>query len=300
MDLPEDSWSDVKRLSIGSVLYPSKIEPDSSSSSPSSCSQGDLTSSRLHQSDIERNLQEGRTTAHHLGFPHFSNLPNPEDIILFRDLDHINKLILPNREPRFSALPEPQGDMYQTLTITATQGPVSYDGSPGSFMHSAANSPVYVPTTRVGSMLTPISYLPGTGHSQGSHSVSNHSVWSQPAPETSSYNSNSPHASSRYHYSPSPPMTNGTNRDSPYNNGITVNGRDQYTSLARPINGSYASPYSSYMAPPLTTGWPAGPFDNSMLHSLQGRPTGIPIRGHPGGKDTEGRIIACYGSSLTL
>ncbi|XP_040209991.1 transcription factor GATA-6 isoform X2 [Rana temporaria] len=287
MDHPGDSWSDVKRLSIGNTLYSSKIkEPDSSSSSPSSCSQGDLGSSRAHQSDNERNqaLQEGRspTTAHHLGLTHFSTLPNPEDVILFRDLDHINKLILPNRDSRYSTLPESQGDMYQTLTITATQGPVSYDGSPGSFMHSAASSPVYVPTTRVGSMLTPISYLPGSGHSQGSHSVSNHSVWSQPASETSSYNSNSPHASSRYHYSPSPPMANGTNRDAGYNNGITVNGRDQYTSLARPINGSYASPYSSYMPPPLPTAWPSGPFDNSMLHSLQSRPGGIPMRGHPG------------------
>ncbi|XP_072267430.1 transcription factor GATA-6 isoform X2 [Pyxicephalus adspersus] len=287
MDLPEDSWSDVKRLSIGNALYPSKIkEPDSSSSSPSSCSQGDLGSSRAPQSDTERNqsLQEGRspTTAHHLGLTHFPTLHNPEDIILFRDLDHINKLILPNRESRFGTLPEPQGDMYQTLTITATQGPVGYDGSPGSFMHSAASSPVYVPTTRVGSMLTSISYLPGSGHSQGSHSVGNHSVWSQPTSETSSYTSNSPHASSRYHYSPSPPMANGNNRDAGYNNGIAVNGRDQYTPLARPINGSYASPYSSYMAPPLTTAWPAGPFDSSMLHSLPSRPTGIPVRGHPG------------------
>ncbi|XP_068093348.1 transcription factor GATA-6 isoform X3 [Hyperolius riggenbachi] len=275
MDHPEDSWSDVKRVTIGNVLYPSKIkETDSSSSSPSPCSQA------AHQADTDRSqtLQEGRvpTSAHHLGLTHISTLPNSEDILFFRDLDHINKLILPNRDARYSALPEPHGDMYQTVTITATQGPVGYEGSPGSFMHSAASSPVYVPTTRVGSMLTSISYLPNGGPSQGSHSVNGHPVWSQPTPENS-YNSNGSHASSRYHYPPSPPVSNGTNRDAAYNNGISVNGRDQYTPLARSLNGSYASPYPSYMAP-----WSAGPFDNSMLHSLPSRAASIPMRGHPG------------------
>nr|XP_021142598.1 transcription factor GATA-6 [Columba livia] len=37
--------------------------------------------------------------------------------------------------------------MYQTLAISAAQGPTPYDGSPGSFMHSTPSSPVYVPTT---------------------------------------------------------------------------------------------------------------------------------------------------------
>ncbi|XP_069587281.1 transcription factor GATA-6 isoform X1 [Ranitomeya imitator] len=290
MDLPEDAWSDVRRLNVGSSFYPIKVKgTDSSSSSPSASSQGgELSSTKAHhQPDTDRNhpAQEARspTAAHHFGVTHLSSLPNPEDIILFRDLDHINKLILPNRDSRFSALPEPQGDMYQTLAITAAQGPVSYDGSPGSFMHSAASSPVYVPTTRVGPMLTGISYLQGTGPSQAPHSVNSHSVWSQPTSENSSYSSNSPHTSSRYHYSPSPPMANGGNRESGYNNAtINVNGRDQYTPLARSLNGSYPNPYTSYMTPPLTSAWPTGPFDNSMLHSLQGRPTPIPMRGHPG------------------
>ncbi|XP_063779650.1 transcription factor GATA-6 isoform X1 [Pseudophryne corroboree] len=286
MDLPEDPWSDVRRLTIGSSSYHTKLRgtTDSSSSSPSSSSPGELGSSKPQHPETERGqaLQEGRTSAHHFGVTHLPTLPNPEDIILFRDLDHINKLILPSRDSRFSALSEPQGDMYQTLTITAAQGPVSYDGSAGSYMHSAASSPVYVPTTRVGSMLTSISYLQGGGPSQGSHSVSNHSVWPQSASENSSYSSNSPHTSSRYHYTPSPPMANGSSRDGGYNNGINVNGRDQYTPLTRSLNGSYASPYTSYMAPPLASAWSAGPFDNSMLHSLQSRPSQIPIRGHPG------------------
>ncbi|XP_053323149.1 transcription factor GATA-6 [Spea bombifrons] len=287
MDLHEDPWPDVKRLNPGSSFFPSKIKgTDSSSSSPSSCSQGDPSCPKTQQLDTERThpVPEGRSpnSYHHFGFSHLSTLPSPEDLILFRDLDHINKLILPNRDSRFGALPEPSGDMYQTLTITAAQGPVGYDGSPGSFMHSAASSPVYVPTTRVGSMLTSISYLQGTGASQATHPVNNHSVWSQPTSENSSYNSGSPHASSRYHYSPSPPMANGANRDGGYSNGINVNGRDQYTPLARSLNGSYPSPYASYMTPPLTSAWPTGHFDNSMLHSLQGRPSPMQMRGASG------------------
>ncbi|KAM4705845.1 transcription factor GATA-6 [Rhinophrynus dorsalis] len=287
MDLNEDTWVDVKRLNPGSSFFPVKIkETDSASSSPSSCSQGDLSSSRTQHPDSERSqaLPEGRTATSypHFGLSHLPAVPNPEDIILFRDLDHINKLIVPSRDSRFSTLSDPPGEMYQTLTITAAQGPVGYDGAPGSFMHSAASSPVYVPTTRVGSMLTSISYLQGTGASQGTHSVNNHSVWPQPTSESSTYNSSSPHTSSRYHYSPSPPMANGTNRDGGYNNGINMNGRDQYTPLARSLNGSYASPYTTYMTPQLTSAWPAGPFDNSMLHSLQSRGAPILGRGAPG------------------
>ncbi|KAM8967293.1 transcription factor GATA-6 isoform 1-T1 [Pelodytes ibericus] len=287
MEPHEDSWPDVKRLNPGSAFFPSKIKgTDSSSSSPSSCSQGDLSCIKTEHIEAERNqsVSEARSpnSYHHFGLPHLSALPSPEDLILFRDLDHINKLILPSRDSRFGGLPEPSGDMYQTLTITAAQGPVSYDGSPGSFMHSAASSPVYVPTTRVGSMLTSISYLQGTGASQGAHSVNNHSVWSQPTSESSSYNSSSPHPSNRYHYSPSPPMANGATRDGGYSSSINVNGRDQYTPLTRSLNGSYPNPYAPYMAPQLTSAWPTGHFDNSMIHSLQSRPTPMQMRGAPG------------------
>ncbi|XP_053569105.1 transcription factor GATA-6 [Bombina bombina] len=287
MELNEDAWSDVKRLNSGSSFYSAKSRgPDSNSSSPSSCSQGDRSSTKSHQLDPERsqNLSGGRSPSYpHFGLSHLQTIPSSEDIILFRDLDHINKLIIPNRDTRFSSFAEPTGDMYQTLTITSAQGPVSYDGSPSSFMHSAASSPVYVPTTRVGSMLTSISYLqPGSGASQGTHSVNSHSVWSQPTSESSSYNSSSPHTSSRYHYSPSPPMTNGTTRDGGYCTSINVNGRDQYNSLARSLNGSYPSPYTSYMGPQLTPAWTTGPFDNSMLQSMQRGGTPIQMRGAPG------------------
>ncbi|KAE8598530.1 hypothetical protein XENTR_v10016855 [Xenopus tropicalis] len=281
MDLNEDSWSGGTRLSPANSFFPCPIKQSPGTSPPPSpCSQ--LGSSECLRTEPDRGPHtisaEGRPAPsyHPLGLSH------PEDLILFRDLDHINKLIVPNRETRYSsALPEPPaGDMYQTLTITAAQGPLGYDHSQGTFMHSAASSPVYVPTSRVGSMLTSISYLQGTGASQGAHSVNNH--WSQATSEGSSFSSSSPHTSSRYHYSPSPPMANGSTRDTGYSSSLTVSGRDQYTPLARPLNGSYGSPYTPYMAPQLTSAWPAGPFDNTMLHSLQSRGAPINVRGAPG------------------
>ncbi len=109
--------------------------------------------------------------------------------------------------------------------------------------------------------------------------------WSQSAPESPSYSTGSPHTSNRFHYSPSPPMNNGTSRDASYTNPLNVNSRDQY--LSRPISGSYTSPYPPYVAPQLSqlpAAWPAGPFENSMLHSLQSRSAPLSIRGPNGGK----------------
>ncbi|KAG8442175.1 hypothetical protein GDO86_011105 [Hymenochirus boettgeri] len=258
MDLTEDPWT--------APFYRCHIKHSPGASPPSSpCSQ--LGSS---DSDRRQPAVEGRRAAcyHHP--------PNPEDLILLRDLDHINKLIVPTRE---FTVPDP-GDMYQTVTITATQGPLGYDAPPGPFLHSATPSPVYVPSSKVGSMLTSISYLQGTGGSQGSHLVNGH--WSQPTTDSSSFTStSSPHTSSRYHYSPSPPMANGPTRESGYSNSLSVGARDQYSPLARPINGSYGSPYTPYMASQLASPWTAAPFDNTMLHSLQSRAP-ISMRGAPG------------------
>ncbi|KAM9308349.1 transcription factor GATA-6 [Gastrophryne carolinensis] len=277
MDLPAVPWPEVRRLAIGEPLYHHAGarggDSDSSSSSPSSC--------ELPESDRSGRALEGRSPGQqqqqqHIGVSHLA-APS-EDFILFRDLDHYNKLLVPGREAtRFSGLAEPSGgDMYQTLTLTPAQGPVSYESPPGSFMHStAANSPVYVPSSRVGSMLTSISYLQaGAPPSQATHAV-----WPQPASENSSYPGSSPHGSGRYHYSPSPPMA-GTRDSSAYSN---VSARDQYSPLSRSLNSSYGGPYSSYMAaPPLPSAWPTGAFDNSMLHGLPSRPGHLPIRGHPG------------------
>lgn len=137
-------------------------------------------------------------------------------------------------------------------------------------------------------MIPSLSYLQASGSAQPSHGVSSHSVWSQSTPESPSYSTGSPHTSSRFHYPPSPPMNNGTPRDTGYGNTLNVSSRDQY-GLSRPLSGTYASPYSPYVAPQLSqlpSPWTGGPFDNTMLHTLQSR--GAPlIRGPNGGKKRE-------------
>ncbi|NXY88144.1 GATA6 factor, partial [Alcedo cyanopectus] len=208
-----------------------------------------------------------------------------EDIVLFADLDQANKLIWSSRGPKLSALgAEQPEEMYQTLAISAAQGPTPYDGSPGGFMHSTPSSPVYVPTTRVGSMLPTLSYLQGSGAAQPSHPGGGHAVWSQPAAESPSYSTGGgSHPSGRFPYSPSPPVANGASREpSAYSNSLGA--RDQYSPLARPLNGSYPGPYTSYVGPQLTPAWPTAPFENSMLHCLQGRAAPIPVRAPSAGR----------------
>ncbi|NXI99259.1 GATA6 factor, partial [Psophia crepitans] len=172
-----------------------------------------------------------------------------EDILLIADLDQTNKLIWSSRGSKLSALgAEQPEEMYQTLAISAAQGPTPYDGSPGSFMHSTPSSPVYVPTTRVGSMLPTLPYLQGSGAAQPSHPGGGHAA-----------------------------VANGASREpGAYSNSLGA--RDQYSPLARPLNGSYPGPYTSYVGPQLTPAWPTAPFENSMLHCLQGRAAPIPVR----------------------
>ncbi|CAL8345132.1 unnamed protein product [Merluccius merluccius] len=204
--------------------------------------------------------------------------------------------------------------MYQTLAIAAAQSQTGYDvASSNGYMHSSPNSPVYVPGSRVAPMIPGLSYLQGgIGGGSGSGGQQGHqAVWSQsggPLPESPSYAAGSPHASSRFHYSPSPPTVvnhhhhnhnhshngggggGGGSRDGGYGNALNVGvggggGRDQYgLSVRAPLGGSYPGPYSPYVAPQLSqlaSPWTGGPFDNSMLHTLQSR--GAPLIRGPNG-----------------
>ncbi|TRY56093.1 hypothetical protein DNTS_007817 [Danionella cerebrum] len=274
MDLVENSWSIVKR------------EVSSSSSPGSPVEHSYLNADRrerlrspapVHLDAVGSRRSEGRPLHSYVHFGHPNNtLPGTDEVPLFTDLDQGNKLILSgghSREAHKGSLIVDPTDMYQTLAIAAAQSQVGFNDSPSAgYMHSNPNSPVYVPTSRVGTMIPSLSYLPPSVSTQPSHAVSSHSVWSQPAPESPSYSTGSPHTSNRFHYSPSPPMNNGTARETSYTNPLNVNGREQY--LARPITGSYTSAYTPYVAPQLSqlpAAWPAGPFENPMLHSLQSR-----------------------------
>ncbi|KAJ3594591.1 hypothetical protein NHX12_003898 [Muraenolepis orangiensis] len=224
MELGESSWSMVKR---------------EVSSSP-----GELDAALLgHRRPEGRSLHSYVHFGHHHHHHHHANgLGASEDIPLFTDLDqgNNNKLVLSSGAHKAGLLVDP-ADMYQTLAIAAAQSQPGYDTSANGYMHSNPNSPVYVPSSRVGPMIPSLSYLPAGGSGQPNHGVGGHSVWSQSPTESPSYTTSSPHAPNRFHYSPSPPMNNGVSRDSGYAN--TLSSREQY-GLSRPLSGSYPSPYS--------------------------------------------------------
>ncbi|XP_060099890.1 transcription factor GATA-6 [Heteronotia binoei] len=194
-----------------------------------------------------------------------SSLPSWEDLLLFADLDQANKLLWSSRasaklspEPGPPPPQPPVEDMYhphQSLPGGAYEGPAP----PGFASPAAAGSPVYVPTTRVGSMLPYLQSPAGTG--QGGPQP----AWPPPpAPESPSSVYSGGCAAGRFAYSagsPSPAHS-GAARDP----AAAYNPREQF----RPLNGSYYGPYvGAQLGPP---SWPAGPFDNSVLHCLPSRP----------------------------
>lgn len=167
-------------------------------------------------------------------------------------------------------------EMYQSLAMAANPGPPAYEGA-GGFMHSAAAaSPVYVPTTRVPSMLPSLPYLQSGGSSQQGSPVSSHSIWTQPGAESAAYNPGSSHppVSPRFSFSTSTPIPATSSREAAaaYSSSLNLsaNGREQYT---RGFGSSYSSPYPAYMSPEMATTWTSSPFDSPMLHNLQSRGT---------------------------
>lgn len=284
MDLGENSWSMVKRevsSNPGSPAGQTYLAGDSRRDTS--------VELRTPPSDLDSlgpRRADGRSlhSYFHFGHAHGGSLSAAEDIPLFTDLDQGSKLVLSAGAHKAASLLVDPTDMYQTLAIAAAQSQTGYDSSSAGYMHSNPNSPVYVPSSRVNPMISSLPYLQASGSAQPGHAVSSHSVWSQSAPESPSYGAGSPHTSSRFHYPPSPPMNNGTARDSGYSNTLNVSSRDQY-GLSRPLSGTYASPYASYVTPQLPSPWTAGAFDNTMLHTLQSRSAPL-IRGPNGGKKT--------------
>ncbi|MBZ3890701.1 Transcription factor GATA-6 [Sciurus carolinensis] len=295
-----------------------------SSSSSSSCSRGGdrgpggASNCRTPQLDTQavagppaRSLLLSPYASHPFGAPHGPSAPGVtgpgsalsswEDLLLFTDLDQAataSKLLWSSRGAKLSPFaPEQPEEMYQTLAALSSQGPAAYDGAPGGFVHSAAaaaaaaaaaSSPVYVPTTRVGSMLPGLPYLQGAGSGPSNHAggAGAHPGWPQASADSPPYGSGgggagggaagpgsagstSAHASARFPYSPSPPMANGAAREP---GGYTaagsggpgsvsgggggslaaMGGREhQYSSLsaARPLNGTYHHHHHHHPSP---------------------------------------------------
>lgn len=177
-----------------------------------------------------------------------------------------------------------RGDMYQGIGMATNPGPPAYEPS---FLHSsAAASPVYVPTTRVTPMIPALPYLQTHGAAQQNSPGSNHSAWSQSAPEVASYGTASTHhspVSTRFGFSASPPLTSAVataRENTTYTNplNISANGRESYA--PRALGGSYPGHYPAYVGPNMGGSWPASPFDSSVLHSLTPGTGGNSVR-HP-------------------
>ncbi|KAL4630457.1 transcription factor GATA-4 [Arapaima gigas] len=164
--------------------------------------------------------------------------------------------------------------MYQGLTMATNHGTPSYEAA---FLHSsAATSPVYVPSTRVTAMIPALPYLQSHTSSQQGGPVSSHAAWTQPgADPVPAYNSGTAHhspVSPRFSFSTSPPLSAGVAaaRETPsYSSALNMSasGREPYG--ARPIGGSYHSPYPTYVGSGVAGAWPSAPFDSSVLHNLQ-------------------------------
>ncbi|XP_049610839.1 transcription factor GATA-5 [Syngnathus scovelli] len=169
--------------------------------------------------------------------------------------------------------------MYQSLTLSSNQSPYSHDT--GNYMHPSANSPVYVPTSRVPGMLPTLSYLqtcepPHQSHGLGAHHHHHHAhhAWPQSNADGSSFAPSSPHPSHGFSYSHSPPLSTNNGRDAAYQSQLVLgnSGRSEHLggALVRPVGGSYTGPYA-YMSPEMaTSSWTPGPFESGVM-SLQAR-----------------------------
>ncbi|TFK05196.1 extracellular calcium-sensing receptor [Platysternon megacephalum] len=171
--------------------------------------------------------------------------------------------------------------MYQSLALAPNHGQSAYSHDSSNFLHSSASSPVYVPTTRVPSMLQTLPYLQGCETAHQSHPLGNPPGWAQSGGEASAFNPSSPHPSSGFPYSHSPPVSNNAGREGAYQSPLLLGSgaREPYgNALVRSVNGSYSSPYPAYVSPEMPPSWTAGHFESSVLHSLQTRQAALPGR----------------------
>lgn len=310
MALAEGGWCVLKRCGPDDALYPLAARelpcpspsPSPSSSSGCSPSGGGGTSRGLKQEpgalQAAQPLGLADSRAFLGPFVSLAAAPSWDDLLLFADLDQANKLIWSSRaSAKLSPEPAPQPappppleDMYHHPHHHPHAHPHpqglqggAYDGSSpggggGGFGPSSAGSPVYVPTTRVGSMLPYLQSPAGAGQGGGPSAWPPQAAPESPSPAYGAAGAGCAHpASSRFAYQAgSPPATNGAAREP-----AAYSPREQFRSL----NGPYYAPYVGAQFG--TPGW-ASPFDNSMLHCLPSRAGPLAVRPPNAGK-TPGR-----------
>ncbi|XP_028593027.2 transcription factor GATA-6 isoform X1 [Podarcis muralis] len=308
MALAESGWCLLKRCGPDDLPYslaPRELPcPSPSPSSSSGCSPGGSGSGSGGGRTFKQEPGGALQTSQPLGLPDGrpflgpfvslaaapSGLSSWEDVLLFADLDQANKLIWSSRtsaklspdpsQPLPQQQPPPVEDMYHhphPHHHPHHQGlqPGPYDGSSpgtggagGGFVPSSAGSPVYVPTTRVSSMLPYLPSTPGPGQAGGPAAWPPQAGPESPSAPYGATGGGCAHpASGRFSYpASSSPASNGAARES-----AAYSPREQF----RPLNGSYYAPYvgSQFTSP----GW-GSPFDNSMLHCLPNRAGPLAMR----------------------
>ncbi|XP_021528110.2 transcription factor GATA-5 [Aotus nancymaae] len=177
--------------------------------------------------------------------------------------------------------------MYRSLALAASPSQAAYADS-GSFLHApGTGSSMFVPPARVPSTL---SYLPRCEPSPQPPELAARPCWAQPAPaDSSAFGPGSPHPPAAhppgatafsFAHSPQGPGSGSSarGRDRGAYQGALLP-REQFEApLGRPMGTSYPATYPAYVSPDVAPSWTAGPFDGSVLHGLQGRPAGLPVR----------------------
>ncbi|XP_041112454.1 transcription factor GATA-5-like isoform X1 [Polyodon spathula] len=188
--------------------------------------------------------------------------------------------------------------MYPSLALAPNHGQSAYPHDTGNYLHSSANSPVYVPTTRVPAMLQTLPYLQSCDSAHQTHPPGSHHGWAQAGTDTA-FNPGSPHAPSGFSYPHSTAVSSST-REGAYQNPLVISnsGRaEQYgNALVRSVSGSYSSPYPTYMSPEVASSWAPTHFETTMIQSLQNRRSSLDLMEEfPG----EGRECVNCGSIST-
>ncbi|XP_066091632.1 transcription factor GATA-5 [Saccopteryx bilineata] len=174
--------------------------------------------------------------------------------------------------------------MYQSLALAPSPGQAAYADS-GAFLHAPGpGSPVFVPSTRVPAVLP---YLPTCEPGPQPSALAAHPGWT-PA-DSSAFGSSSPHApaaqpggAASFSFAHSPPGPGGGGGSGSRDGGAyqsSLLAREQYPApLRRPVGASYPAAYPAYVSTEVAPSWAPGPFEGSVLHSLQGRSAGFPGR----------------------
>lgn len=193
----------------------------------------------------------------------------------------------PKAHPSSPQVKAKSGKMYPSLALAPSPGQATYADS-GAFLHApGAGSPVFVPPARVPSMLP---YLPACEPGPQPSALAAHPGWVQAASaDSSAFVSGSPHppasqpaGATSFSFAHSPPGPGGGGgaggRDGGAYHGALL-ARDPYPApLGRPVGASYPTAYPAYVSTEVAPSWASGPFEGSVLHSLQGRPAGLPGR----------------------